>query len=120
MLKRKTNPVLVDTIRALRRAGAANEAPVWQYVAKALSRPARSWAAVNVGHMERVCDEGSFVVVPGKVLGAGFLEKTIDVAAWGFSESAREKIVQAGGRCLTIDDALEEKPDGSGISVVRQ
>ena len=120
MLKHKTNPELVATIQTLRRAGWKNESPLWRLVAKSLEKPSRTWATVNVGHIARVAAQAQLVVVPGKVLGAGELAQKVDVAAWGFSDSAREKIHAVGGRCLSLSEAASANPSGTGAMVVRQ
>jgi len=46
---------------------------------------ARAHAEVNLGRIERYAQEDETVVVPGKVLGSGVLEKNVTVAAVDFS-----------------------------------
>ncbi|MCG7841163.1 MAG: hypothetical protein MIO87_04530 [Methanomassiliicoccales archaeon] len=41
------------------------------------------------------------------------------VAAYGFSESAKNKIEAAGGRNLTIIDLAKEMPQGTGVKIMR-
>lgn len=119
MLKEKTNPKLVDTIHALNRAGRENEAPVWRDIADRLERPSRSWPVVNAGELQRVADDDAeLVAVPGKVLGSGYLDRELTVAAWKFSGQAREKIEDAGGRCLSLTEAIEEHASGAHVQVV--
>lgn len=119
MLKEKTNPQLVDTILALKQAGRENEAPVWRAVAEKLEKPSSSWSTVNVGEIRRVADEdASVIVVPGKVLGGGYLGEEVTVAAWNFSGQAEEKIEDEGGRALSLDEALDEFPGAPDAQVV--
>lgn len=119
MLKEKTNPQLVDTILSLKQASREHDAPVWRAVAEQLEKPSRSWAEVNVGEIRRNADEDApLVVVPGKVLGGGYLGKEVTVAAWNFSGTAAEKIEDEGGRALSLDDALDEFADGEDAQVV--
>lgn len=119
MLEEKTNPRLVDTILSLKRAGRENEAPVWRAIATELEKPSRSWSAVNVGQIQRVGDDDARVIaVPGKVLGGGYLDREVTVAAWKFSSQAREKIEDAGGRCLDLDEAIDEFGDAANVQVV--
>jgi large subunit ribosomal protein L18e len=42
----------------------------------------------------------------------------VAVAALGFSASAKEKIAENGGRCVTIEEIMNEKPAGSGIRIL--
>ncbi len=119
MLKEKTNPHLVDTILELKRVGREHEAPVWRAIAGELEKPSSSWTAVNVGEIQRIADdEAPLIAVPGKVLGGGYLDKEVTVAAWKFSSQAEEKIDDAGGRALSLKDALEEFADGDDVQVV--
>lgn len=119
MLEEKTNPHLVDTVRGLKTASREHEAPVWRAIAEQLEKPSSVWPSVNVGEIQRVADdEASLIVVPGKVLGAGYLDKDVDVAAWDFTSGAEDKIEDADGRCLTYDDAIEEFSSGEDVQVV--
>lgn len=118
MLKHKTNPALVQTVQRLRRASWDHKAPVWRAVAKQLEKPQRVWPEVNVGHIDRVAADGSSLVVAGKVLGGGFIDKPVTVAAWAFTTAAREKIEAAGGSCLTLEAMLEKQPDGANLRMV--
>jgi len=73
---------------------------------------------VNLSRLNRYTEKGDVVVVPGKVLGAGRLDHPISVAAFAFSELAREKIKKARGKCLTIPKLVEENPTGSNVKII--
>jgi len=113
-----TNIVLRKLITRLKKEANANNAPIWDYVAELLSRPARRRPVVNLSRIERYASDGETILVPGKVLGAGILRKKVTVAAAAFSEKALEKIISAGGRALTIEELLQENPKGSGVRVM--
>lgn len=113
-----TNIVLRKLIRRLRKAANEHGAPIWDYVAELLSKPARKRVVVNLSRINRYTEVGETVIVPGKVLGAGSIEKPVSVAAFSFSFSAVEKIRRAGGRVMTIEDLLKENPKGSGVRVI--
>ncbi len=76
-------------------------------------------AEVNVGRIARYTKEGETVAVPGKVLGNGTIEHKITVAAVDFSKEAKDKILNAGGKCLTFDDLLKTNPKGTKIKLMR-
>lgn len=114
----KQNPRLISLIERLRERAAEDDAAIWDELASRLDTPSRSRAEVNVSRIERYADEDETVVVPGKVLGGGVLSKSVDVAAFDFSSSAREKIDDAGGEPVALDDFVEES-DGSGVRVMR-
>jgi len=87
-------------------------------VAEALTKSRRTRVAVNVTKVSRLTKTGDTVLVPGKVLGAGEIDHSIKVAAFGFSEQGRSKIEAAGGSCLTIEQLVKENPKGVGVKIV--
>ncbi|MGC9210111.1 MAG: 50S ribosomal protein L18e [Acidilobus sp.] len=111
-----TNQLLKETIEALRKA--SKERPVWGRVAELLSRPARRRPQVNLSKINRFAADGDIVLVPGKVLGAGSLNKKVTVAAFTFSKGAAEKIVAAGGRILTLREAVAQVQDFSRVKIL--
>lgn len=118
MQKRKSNPNLVKLIDELLVASAKNEAKVWKDIAERIAKPRRLYAEVNVSKIERYAKDNETIIVPGKVLGSGKINKKVTVAALSFSESAKRKIENAGGKCLTIMELLEENPKGSGVRIM--
>ena len=103
----KTNPQLQETITALRRKAHSEEAPIWLRLAEDLAKPTRQRVIVNLSRINRFAQDGETVVVPGKVLAAGELDKKVTVVAWQFSASAREKIAEKGNAVLL--DELAQK-----------
>lgn len=86
------------------------DSALWNRIARELSRSSRNVAKVNVGKFEKVLKEGETAIVPGKVLGVGFLQKPVKVIALSISKSAEEKIKKAGGSYSTIATAIKTKP----------
>lgn len=113
-----TNIYLKEIIQKLRKLGHEKNIPIWLTVAEKLEKPRRKRIEVNLSRIERYVKEGETIVVPGIVLGSGNLTKKIKVAAWRFSNSAREKIEKAGGECLSIDELVEKNPKGSGVRII--
>jgi len=74
---------------------------------------------VNISKIARYTEKNDTVVVPGKVLAAGELTEPVTVAALGFSSRAKEKIEEAKGRALSIDELVEENPSGSGVRILK-
>jgi len=116
--KRKSNPNLVRLIDELLSEAAKNDAPVWKDIAERLAKPKRFYAEINISKIERYAREGEYVVVPGKVLGSGRLSKPVRVAALSFSETARRKIIEAGGECMSLSELIKANPSGSNIKVM--
>ncbi|UPM43266.1 50S ribosomal protein L18e [Halocatena salina] len=113
----KTNPRLTSLIADCKRA-ARGGGSVWGDVAERLEKPRRTHAEVNLGRIERYAKEDETVLIPGKVLGSGVLQKEVTVAAVDFSGTAKTKISQVG-EAIDLEQALERNPDGTGVRVIR-
>ncbi len=114
----KTNPRLNSLIAELKAASRESGASVWSDVANRLEKPRRTHAEVNLGRIERYAKEDETVVVPGKVLGSGVLQKNVTVAAVDFSNTARKKIEQVGD-AVALEQVAEQNPDGTNVRVIR-
>lgn len=119
MNKNKTNPQTVDLVRSLHKASAENKAPIWLAVSRALKKPRKNMAQINLSRISRLTNNGETVAVPGKVLGAGNVNHKVTIAALAFSASAREKIQLAGGTCITLNQLLEKNPKGTEVRIMR-
>ena len=121
MLMKRTGPTDINLrrlIRYLRKKSNEEDVKIWKDVAWRLERPRRQRAEVNLSRINRHTKEGDIVIVPGSVLGAGTLDHKVIVAAWKFSEKAKEKILQAGGEAIAIEDLVERNPKGSGVIIM--
>ena len=94
----KSDPNLLHLISQLKEQSREKGAEIWRDIAHRLEKPSRNWAEVNLSRLERYANEGDIIVVPGKVLGAGSINKKLTVAAYRFSGSAAKKIEAAGGK----------------------
>jgi large subunit ribosomal protein L18e len=113
----KTNPELIALIDYLNEAAETHEAAIWRDLARRLQKSRQRWAAVNVDEIAKHLNDNEVALVPGKVLGSGRASK-VDVAAFSFSHSAREKIEAAGGTCLSIRDLVEQHTNGRDIRII--
>ena len=118
-ITRKTNPRIPALISVLKDTARENDAPIWRDTAMRLEKPSRIYAEVNLSKINRHAAENDLVLIPGKVLGAGALGHAVTVAALTFSTTAVDKITNAGGKCMTIEQILEENPAGSGIRIMQ-
>jgi large subunit ribosomal protein L18e len=107
----KTNPQLQETITALRRKAYSEESPLWLRIAEDLERPTRQRVIVNLSRINRFAQDGETVVVPGKVLASGELDKKVTVVAFQFSQTAREKIAKTGA-AFCIDELADKGISG--------
>jgi len=115
----KTSPRLSSLIAELKSVARDSGGDVWRDVAARLEKPRRTHAEVNLSRIERYAREEETVVVPGKVLGSGVLQKDVTVAAVDFSGTAQTKIEQAEGEAMSLEQAVEQNPTGSDVRVIR-
>lgn len=119
LISRKTDPRMPALIVALKEQARQEDAPIWKDIAKRLESPRKNYAEVNLSKINRHSAENEVLLVPGKVLGAGVIGHSVVVGALGFSASAKDKIADAGGKSMTIEEIMEENPSGSGIRILR-
>jgi large subunit ribosomal protein L18e len=111
-LRKKNNPQLVDTIMETRK----NKG--WYRVSEILSSPRRNKVEKNLDIINKESKDGEVLVVPGKVLSVGELDKKIKVVALNFSESAKDKILNSGGKISTIIEEVKKNPEAKGIKIL--
>ena len=98
----------------------ARRTPFWKRVLELLSAPTRKKRGVNVSRLSKYAKEGSLVIVPDKVLGAGSKATSkLTVAAVSFSQSARKAIEAAGGKAISIIDAAKKSPTGKDVIIIK-
>lgn len=107
-MRKKTNPVLVKTIIELKKTNTD--------VAKFLAMPKRKWSSVN---LYKISEIGKDVLIPGKVLSFGELDKKVKIVAWDASEKAKEKIKKAGGSFVEIVEEVKKNPELKDLEVLR-
>ena len=109
-----SNPELQELIMSLKKVASEKNVKLWKRIASELERPARQRRVVNIDKIEKSAREKEIVIVPGKVLGNGELKKNIKVAAFHFSDAAKEKIKD---HC-TITELLKDNPSGKGVRII--
>ncbi len=112
-LRKKRNPYLVDTLIHAKK----NEK--WAIISNVLSSPRKNKVEKNLDEINKESKDGENIVVPGKVLSMGELDKKIKIIAFGFSKNAEEKILKAGGKISTILDEIKKNPEAKGVKILR-
>lgn len=113
-LQRKTNSILVETIITCKKKKA------WLKVAEILSGPRKNRANINLEELNEKIKDEKIIVVPGKVLSQGELDKKIKIAALGFSEKAKEKLKKLGLETFTILEEIKKNPEAKGIKILEK
>jgi len=102
-----------ELIRKLKKLGRKEDVKLWKRVAQDLEKSVRSRREVNINKLNRVTKEGETVIVPGKVLGDGEIDHKVNVAAYKFSENAKNKL-----KCMTIEELMDKNPKGSKVRII--
>ena len=113
-----TNPITKKMIEDFSSQGYDQQNNFLLDLAKRLKRPERLRPVVNVAKLERLCNDGETILVPGKVLSYGNIAKKLKVSALAFSKAAKEKIEKAGGKTLTLRELVKENPKGSKVRII--
>jgi large subunit ribosomal protein L18e len=114
--QKSPNPQMQSLLRDLQEAG--RSVALWKKIHKDLSRPSRKRSTVNLYKIAKYARDGETVIVPGKILSVGNLDKQVIVAAFNCSSAAREKIVKANGQVLSIEELLAKNPKGMKVRVL--
>ena len=112
-LQKKRNPKLVKTIIASKK----NKA--WIGVGAILSGPRRKKLNLNLKEINEGAGRGKTILVPGKVLSLGELDKKMKIVALAFSEKAKEKILKSGSEALSILEEIKKNPEAKNIEILK-
>jgi large subunit ribosomal protein L18e len=112
-LNRKTNTELVKTIIVAKK----NEN--WRKIAEILSGPRKNRKNINLEKIEEISKEEETIVIPGKVLSQGELNKKIKIVALNFSEKAKEKLLKTKSEFLSILEEIKKNPKAKGIKILK-
>mgnify|MGYP000114906209 FL=1 len=109
-----TNYELKNLIDELRQLSLSEKVSFWKRIATDLAKPTRQRRAVNLSRINRYAKSNETVVIPGKVLGTGDPNEKITVAAWKFSQSAKEKLKNN----LTIKELMKKNPKAKKLRII--
>jgi large subunit ribosomal protein L18e len=112
------NTLVYNTTWTLRRAFKNSKAPIWKSLENELSGPRSNRREVNVSELANITRNNEVVMVPGKVLGAGAIGHRLTVCTFSISEIAAKKIIDSGGKIITLDDLIKNHPDGTGVRII--
>ncbi|MBW2967749.1 50S ribosomal protein L18e [Candidatus Woesearchaeota archaeon] len=113
-----TNPQLSTLIVELKKKAIEDNTALWKRIASDLERPARNRRAVNLSRINRFTKENEMVLVPGKVLGSGFISHKVTVAAFDFSAGAVEKLKKQNCAVLSIRELMAKNPKAADIRII--
>lgn len=111
-LRKKTNPELVETIISSKKKKS------WLKVSDKISTPKRKQVSINLDQINKKSEDGDVIVIPGKVLGIGKIDKKIKIAALSFSNSAKENLEKTKVDFCTIKEEIKKNPEAKKIRVL--
>jgi large subunit ribosomal protein L18e len=114
----KDNVDRLRTAHLLAKSSRERKQAIWRAASRKLGGNRQNRALVNVGEISRNTKEGAKVIVPGKVLGGGELDHKVTVGAYTFSEGARAKIYEAGGKCFTLLDFVVDNKNSKNVMIL--
>jgi large subunit ribosomal protein L18e len=109
----KTNSEVVETLLAAKKNVA------WNKVAQVISGSRKKYASVNLKEIDGESKDGETIVVVGKVLGNGKINKKVRVCAMNFSESAFEKLKEVKSEGIILLEEIKKNPKAEGIKILR-
>jgi len=109
----KTNKELVKTIQNLKK----NEN--WINIARIISGPRKNLSNLNLEKINTDSKEGDIVVIPGKVLSQGEIDKKIKIIALGFSKKAIDKLSKSKTEFSFINEEVKKNPNAKEIKILK-
>jgi len=110
--KRKFNPELIEIIRL------AKKNKNWQVIAGILSGSRRNKIVMNLETINKEAKDGETILIPGKILSQGEINKKIKMVANDFSEKAREKLTRSKIKFSKINEEIKLNPNAKGIRIL--
>lgn len=111
-LRKKNNSELVETIILAKKNSG------WLEVAAILSGSRKNRKDANLSEISEKTKKGDKVVVPGKVLSQGDIDKKIKVIALNFSDKAKEKLSEAGCETSSLLEEIKSNPSAEGLKIL--
>ena len=113
-----TNPILNEQISKLKELSYKNNSKFLKEISDKLNKPRRQRVEVNLAHIDRNTKENETIIVPGVVLGYGYLSKPVTIVAWKVSTPAVGKIKNSKSKTMTIDELIKTNPTGKNVKIM--
>ena len=113
-----TNPITRKLIVALEKQSKKEKTAIWADVADRIGKSTRRIAAVNLGKLEKYCEKGDTIIIPGKLLAQGAITKAITIGAFKASAAGKKKVEAAGGKVMTITELMKRNAKGSKVRIM--
>ena len=111
------NQRLKELISSLKKQSIEQKSNFWKRIALDLERPTRQHRVVNLSKIEKYSNDNDVVVVPGKLLSGGELNKKVTIIAYSYSRNVLEK-TNGKASIISIEDAMKKYPNGKYIKII--
>jgi len=108
-----------NSINLVKTIASAKKNKNWLRVAGILSSPRRRRINMNIGEISKKSREGEDIVVPGKILSQGEINKKIKIVALNFSKKAEEKLKKEDCEIITILEEIKKNPEMKGLKILK-
>jgi large subunit ribosomal protein L18e len=98
-IRKKSNPELIRTLLILKRSNPE--------IAKILAMPRRKMTKINLDELSEQCKDNEKVLIVGKILGNGSLDKKLKIVAVSASQEALVKIKAAKSEFVALKDEMK-------------
>ncbi len=88
---------------------------IWDKADVLFQRSVRARKGVNLDKLSKTTKDGQVVIVADKILAKGTLTHKLTIVAMGFSKSAKEQILSAGGKIMQMDELKKSHPNAEGV-----
>lgn len=112
------NIQLQKLIIELKTKAIREDVKLWKRIATDLEKTSQNKRIVNLYKISKFAKDGETIIVPGKVLGTGKLEKPVTIAAFKFSESAIEAFDASKSKYMSISELMEQNPKGKKVRIL--
>lgn len=112
------NLQLDSLIKNLKKKSIEEKVAIWKRIATDLEKPTRQRRTVNLSSLDKHSKDGEIIIVPGKVLGNGVINKNVTIAAYQFSSSAVEKLQNSKLTMMDITELMTKNPKGQKVRIL--
>lgn len=112
------NIYLIKLIRELKKEYRKTNRRIYLRIAELLSRTRKNRVEVNLKKIDKYSEDGEIIIVPGKVLGVGNINKKIKLYAYKYSFNAMEKLRKNEIQFGYIEDILEKGLEKGKIKII--
>ena len=111
------NERLKELVSNLKKQSIEQKRNIWKRIALELERPTRQHRVVNLSKIEKHSKDNDVVIVPGKLLSGGELNKKVTIIAYSFSRNVVDK-TNGKAAIISIEEAMKKYPNGKDIKII--